>query len=298
MSLRHAAVCLLAAIAAAQTAPAPPRPAPSAPERTTKPKSKSRPAKPVVLTPEQRAAHALARLTFGARPGEVQQVMQRGLDSWFEQQLNPEAIDDKALDARLGPLRTLRMAPRELVTKFPPQPLVRAVAEGHQPMPDDPAVKMVYVAQIERYKEQTQAQKIQQEMQKNSDAQMKSAMANAVSTEQQPEAENGMAAALLAERLLALPKEKRMPALEQMSPADLRLLGTALRAGGVRAGRARGAAGARHSQRRGDRRADAGQAAARHLQPAPVAGGDDRFLVQPLQRFPFQRCRPVPAHQL
>src|SRR5205807_9416499 len=35
--------------------------------------------------------------------------------------------------------------------------------------------------------------------------------------------------AALAERLLVLPKEQRMAALEKMSPADLRLLATALR---------------------------------------------------------------------
>jgi uncharacterized protein (DUF1800 family) len=227
MFVKIASVFLLVALGAAQTAPAPPANPLTATRRSAK--SKSLAAKPAALTPEQRAAHALSRLTFGARPGDVQQVMQRGLDAWFEQQLNPEAIDDKALDARLGPLRTLRMAPRELVAKFPPQPMVRAVADGRQSMPDDPAVKMIYVAQIERYKQQQQAQRIQQEMQMKPDAQMKPAVANTASPDQQPDAENGMAAALLAERLLALPKDKRMAALEQMPPADLRLLANSLR---------------------------------------------------------------------
>src|SRR5512141_675046 len=68
----------------------------------------------------QRAAHALNRFTFGPRPGEVDQVAAAGVDKWFEAQLRPEKIDDGALDARLSPLRTLRMSSSELVQNFPP----------------------------------------------------------------------------------------------------------------------------------------------------------------------------------
>ena len=68
----------------------------------------------------RQALHALNRLTFGPRPGDVDRVMAMGVHKWFEQQLHPEKIDDTALQARLGPLRTLRMNPRELVTNFPP----------------------------------------------------------------------------------------------------------------------------------------------------------------------------------
>src|SRR5690349_21553526 len=78
------------------------------------------------LDDRQRAMHALNRLTFGPRPGEVDRVMAMGVDKWIEQQLHPEKIDDSALNARLSPLRTLNMETREIVTKFPPQQLIKA----------------------------------------------------------------------------------------------------------------------------------------------------------------------------
>src|ERR1700676_999852 len=56
----------------------------------------------------KQAVHALNRLTFGPRPGDVDHVMAIGLDKWIDQQLHPEKIDDSMLEARLSPLRTLR----------------------------------------------------------------------------------------------------------------------------------------------------------------------------------------------
>jgi uncharacterized protein (DUF1800 family) len=53
-------------------------------------------------TERQRTEHALDRLAFGARPGEVERVMQIGVDRWIEQQLHPERIDDRAIDARVA----------------------------------------------------------------------------------------------------------------------------------------------------------------------------------------------------
>src|SRR5271169_3905154 len=57
---------------------------------------------------QKRAVHALNRLAFGPRPGEVERVTRMGVDKWIELQLHPEKIDDSALDARLAPFRTLR----------------------------------------------------------------------------------------------------------------------------------------------------------------------------------------------
>jgi len=52
---------------------------------------------------QKRAVHALNRLTFGPRPGDIDRVMAIGVDKWIDQQLHPEKIDDSALDARLYP---------------------------------------------------------------------------------------------------------------------------------------------------------------------------------------------------
>jgi uncharacterized protein (DUF1800 family) len=51
------------------------------------------------------AAHLLARLTFGARPGEAQAVARTGLAAWLDAQLAPARLPDPAGDAALAPFR-------------------------------------------------------------------------------------------------------------------------------------------------------------------------------------------------
>ena len=50
---------------------------------------------------DERILHALNRLTFGPRPGELEEVKAMGLDTWITQQLHPAAIDDTAMEKRL-----------------------------------------------------------------------------------------------------------------------------------------------------------------------------------------------------
>jgi uncharacterized protein (DUF1800 family) len=100
---------------------------------------------------QKRAVHALNRLTFGPRPGNVDHVMAIGVDKWIDQQLHPEKIDDSALDARLAPFRTLRMDTREIVENFPSEQMIKAVADGKQSLPSDPMKRAVYQAQLDRY---------------------------------------------------------------------------------------------------------------------------------------------------
>ena len=66
------------------------------------------------LQHDQRVLHALNRLTFGPRPGEVRAVEKMGLQRWFEQQLHPESIDDSALDARLAAFPAMQYKPKSL----------------------------------------------------------------------------------------------------------------------------------------------------------------------------------------
>src|SRR5579872_3561591 len=108
------------------------------------------------LTQEQRAIHALNRLTFGPRPGDLDHVLQMGVDKWIDQQLHPESIDDSALNPRLGPLRTLRMSPKELVRNFPSPGMIRAVFDGKAQLPNDPLQAMVYRSQLSRLQIQNQ----------------------------------------------------------------------------------------------------------------------------------------------
>src|SRR5271169_2957440 len=55
---------------------------------------------------QKQVVHALSRLTFGPRPGDVDRVMAMGVDKWIDQQLHPDNIDDAALDAHLSQFRT------------------------------------------------------------------------------------------------------------------------------------------------------------------------------------------------
>jgi uncharacterized protein (DUF1800 family) len=109
---------------------------------------------------QKRAVHALNRLTYGPRPGDVQQVMAMGVDRWIDLQLHPEKISDNAMEARLAPFRTLRMSSKELLEDFPDPQMIRAVKEGRKPMPSDPARRAVYEVQIARL-EDKQAHRVQ-----------------------------------------------------------------------------------------------------------------------------------------
>src|SRR5580692_5286452 len=102
---------------------------------------------------QRRALHALNRLTFGPRPGDVQQVMAMGVDQWIDLQLHPEKIDDKALNARLEPLRTLHMSTREIAEDFPDGQEINQVRNGKKPMPSDPARRAVFQVQLARQEE-------------------------------------------------------------------------------------------------------------------------------------------------
>ena len=78
------------------------------------------------LSEEQRILHALNRLGYGARPGDVERVKAMGLDNYIKQQLNPRQIDDSIADSKVKNLPTLNMTTAELYEKYPqPQQLVR-----------------------------------------------------------------------------------------------------------------------------------------------------------------------------
>ncbi|MCM2258099.1 MAG: DUF1800 domain-containing protein [Vicinamibacteria bacterium] len=70
-----------------------------------------------------RAAHALSRLSFGSRPGEVDQVAREGVDAWIARQLDPQRIDDSGLEARLRGLSTWGLSTAELLAgwELPPE---------------------------------------------------------------------------------------------------------------------------------------------------------------------------------
>src|ERR1700757_146266 len=196
----------------------------------------------------KRALHALHRLSFGPRPGEVDRVAALGFDKWIDLQLHPEKIDDSSLDARLAPLRTLRMDTREIVENFPPQPVIKAVMEGKQRMPSDPVKRAVYEAQIERLQEKRErkqeatanatpptansgAEQSNGEQATASTSAENSAASKPSAQDEQTDRrrEDRLYADLKAQELLDLPPDQRMKQVLEMSPEEQRALSASLK---------------------------------------------------------------------
>jgi uncharacterized protein (DUF1800 family) len=196
----------------------------------------------------KRALHALQRLTFGPRPGEVDRVAAIGVDKWIDLQLHPDKIDDSNLDARLAPFRTLRMDTREIVENFPPQPVIKAVMDGRQQMPSDPVKRAVYEAQIERLQEKRERK---QEAAANtppaaantsgeqsngeqaaSSTGVDNPSASKPTTQDEPgdkRREDRLYADLKAQELLELPPDQRMKHILEMPPDEQRALSASLK---------------------------------------------------------------------
>jgi uncharacterized protein (DUF1800 family) len=102
---------------------------------------------------DARVLHALNRLTFGPRPGDVAAVQKMGLDRWFEKQLHPSQIDDSALDARLAMFPAMKLQQTELLRRFPSPQVLRQVMQQRLPMPSDPVERAVYRDGIARYEQ-------------------------------------------------------------------------------------------------------------------------------------------------
>ena len=101
---------------------------------------------------ESRVEHALDRLTFGPRPGDVAAVEAMGLDTWFEMQLNPSKIDDSALNARLAQFPAMQLPQQELMARYPSQQVVRQMAQRQAFAPADAVEHAIYADQMEFYR--------------------------------------------------------------------------------------------------------------------------------------------------
>jgi len=97
------------------------------------------------LSAEQQIVHALNRIGYGPRPGDVEKVKSLGLGAYISQQLNPEGIDDSGLDERLAGLETIHMSSQELAGLYPqrPRPASNKGPAGQEKNqgPESPAMK-------------------------------------------------------------------------------------------------------------------------------------------------------------
>jgi uncharacterized protein (DUF1800 family) len=169
---------------------------------------------------EKRAVHALSRLTFGPRPGDVERVQALGVDRWIDQQLHPERIDDSALDARLTSFRTLKMDTRELVEEFPSGEMIKAVAEGKRPLPSDPLERAVYQAQLDQYEEKQE---------RKTGSGPSATAPDAAAKPDKMTSEDNIYADERVQQLLDMPPDQRVATVLQMSAEERRTLTASLR---------------------------------------------------------------------
>ncbi len=102
-----------------------------------------------------RIVHALNRLAYGPRPGEVDAIARLGLAKWIDRQLSPEKISDEDAEARLGALRTTRLSTRELLAKYGiPREARREIQQARAQLGESPSeedVKRVRRELIAKY---------------------------------------------------------------------------------------------------------------------------------------------------
>src|SRR5580700_6567127 len=185
--------------------------------------NKKPPAEPPVQLECRRALYALNRLTFGPRPGEVDKVLAKGVDSWIEDQLHPESIDDGALGAHLSAYRVLTLRPQELAQTFPTDGMIRQVMAGKRPMPTDPSQKLIYEVYVAKLKQQMAQQEAAKAAPPAKDAAKPPAQGKP--EEKVPEKPAGPTpqekARAFADTLLELPNNKRMEAMMKAPPEEL-----------------------------------------------------------------------------
>jgi uncharacterized protein (DUF1800 family) len=105
------------------------------------------------LSKDEQILHSLDRLTFGPRPGDVEIVKKMGVKKWIDLQLHPEKIkENPELEAKLAPLETLRLTQGETEANYPTPQMIRQVAQGRQPLPEDPIARAAVERQVRRFK--------------------------------------------------------------------------------------------------------------------------------------------------
>ena len=110
------------------------------------------------VSDDQKILQALNRLTFGPRPGDVQNVKSMGLKKWIDRQLHPEGIaENPVLEEKLRTLDTLTMSGGELVRNYPTPQMVKQMVNGQVPFPTDPDRKLMLTRLVAKYEEKQAA---------------------------------------------------------------------------------------------------------------------------------------------
>jgi uncharacterized protein (DUF1800 family) len=153
---------------------------------------------PTDLTEDEAIVHALNRLGYGPRPGDVQRIKDMGLAKWIDRQLRPESLNDSRLEARLSRFPTLSMSSEALLEKFP-RPQVAAQREGISPQ----EYRKEQQEKLQAARQAADAQQDQMSGQPNADSQQSgNAQQSGNNVSPQPASPQSMAPDELAEILL------------------------------------------------------------------------------------------------
>jgi uncharacterized protein (DUF1800 family) len=71
------------------------------------------------LNEQEAILHALNRLGFGPRPGQVEQIEKTGLENWIQAQLHPENLADQVVDARVAEYPSMALDSASLLDQYP-----------------------------------------------------------------------------------------------------------------------------------------------------------------------------------
>jgi len=115
------------------------------------------------LRGDARILHALNRLTFGPRDGDLEAVREMGpgeigLDKWFDGQLHPESLDETDLNARLAEYPAMQWSTQNLMFRMPSPAIIRQAVDGKIEIPRGGTLHAVYENQIYRYQLRKAAQ--------------------------------------------------------------------------------------------------------------------------------------------
>lgn len=121
----------------------------------------SHPSSPI----EKKAAHILDRLSYGAKPGQIQELSKSGDDGiqkWIDAQMNPKTISDSAVEAKVKKLPSFSMTVEQLTETYPkPKGKKSNKAQmGTEEMPKQMLVELVSQKMIRASESNRQLQEV------------------------------------------------------------------------------------------------------------------------------------------
>jgi uncharacterized protein (DUF1800 family) len=111
------------------------------------------PGSTAVMNDDQVILHLLNRFTYGPRPGDVELVRKMGVVPWLRQQLQPETIDDSAMDQRLAAYPAMQLSLADMMRHFPDEQMIRQAINGKGGyVPGGMAEHAIYNDEMEKYR--------------------------------------------------------------------------------------------------------------------------------------------------